>query len=236
MSYLIPILAAIFILAYMAKRLSDKDEEEKKYDDTTQYQDKVESTIYASLHDSADKMHEHQSEEIFENNEYTNNNNCNNDINMDKESFNQEINNVPQNNDYSMSDLITDILIKIGCQPEKSDDDVIIVKFQGESFNITFGKRLARIWDLAWFGMNADDSRLPMLREAVNMSNFQSGPTIVLTTPSDENIIYVHSHYDVLLHPSYNENTDFMKAVLNSFFETKDNLYRHLNLIYSPDI
>lgn len=240
MSYIIPILAVMFILACMAKRLNDEDEEEERYDDTTRYQDKVVSSIYSSLHDYAEQTHKKLTESISGNyksvhddthDDSNNKSITDNDEDMNKETFDQEIKNASQNEDYSLVELLVDILIKIGCQPQIEDHDTISVKYQGETFTISVGRRVARIWDLGWYGINAGDPKLPLLKDAVNMCNFQTGPTIVLTSPNDEGMIYIHSHYDVMLHSACNENIEYLNAVLDSFFKTKDNLYRHINLM-----
>lgn len=85
-----------------------------------------------------------------------------------------------------------------------------------------FGGMYARVWDPIWAGIKADDPDMPKIREAVNAANFGFGPTVVLTAPNDEGIIEFHSRRDIMLHPACPDNELFVKAVLDSFFNTKE--------------
>lgn len=119
-------------------------------------------------------------------------------------------------------DLMFKTLIGLGCQPTKNKDDTISVSYQGENFHMEFGGMYARVWDPMWAGIKADDPNLPRIREAVNAANFNFGPTVVLTAPNDEGIIGFHSRRDIMLHPACPDNEPFVKAVLDSFFDAKE--------------
>lgn len=120
--------------------------------------------------------------------------------------------------------LMFSILGNLGCQPTKNDDGTLSVQYQGENFHMEFGGMYARVWDPMWAGVKADDPDLPKIREAVNAANFNFGPTVVLTAPNDEGVIGFHSRRDIMLHPACPENALYIKAVLDSFFETKENV------------
>ncbi len=132
--------------------------------------------------------------------------------------------------------LMFDTLNAIGCQPVKNDDGSLSVSYQGENFHIDFGGMYARIWDPMWAGVKADDPDMPMIREAVNAANFNFGPTVVLTAPNDEGVIGFHSRRDIMLHPACPENEPFVKAVLDSFFDTKEEVRNHYRQISARQV
>lgn len=128
--------------------------------------------------------------------------------------------------------LMFNTLNALGCQPTKNDDGTLSVSYQGENFHMEFGGMYARVWDPMWAGFQADDPDMPKIREAVNAANFNFGPTVVLTSPNDEGVIGIHSRRDIMLHPSCPDNVPFVKAVLDSFFDAKEevrNRYQQIN-------
>lgn len=120
--------------------------------------------------------------------------------------------------------LMFNTLSALGCQPTKNDDGSLSVSYQGENFHMEFGGMYARVWDPMWSGIKADDPELPEVREAVNAANFNFGPTVVMTAPDDEGVIGFHSRRDIMLHPACPDNVPFVKAVLDSFFDAKENV------------
>lgn len=128
--------------------------------------------------------------------------------------------------------LMFKTLREIGCQPSANDDGTLSVQYQGENFHMEFGGMYARVWDPMWAGVKADDPDMPKIREAVNAANFNFGPTVVLTAPNEEGIIGFHSRRDIMLHPACPDNVPFVKAVLDSFFDAKEqvrNNFRQIN-------
>lgn len=123
-------------------------------------------------------------------------------------------------------------LSNLGRQPTKNEDGTLSVSYQGENFHMEFGGMYARVWDPMWAGVKADDPDMPKIREAVNAANFNFGPTVVLTAPNDEGVIGFHSRRDIMLHPACPDNVPFVKAVLDSFFDAKEqvrNSFQQIN-------
>ena len=120
--------------------------------------------------------------------------------------------------------LMFNALCEIGCQPEKDNDGSINVQYQGETFHMDFGGMYARVWDPMWAEIKANDPDLSQIREAVNAANFNFGPTIVLTSPDENGIIGFHTRRDIMLHPLCPDNAPYVKAVLDSFFEAKEQI------------
>lgn len=119
-------------------------------------------------------------------------------------------------------DLMFRTLCNLGCQPTKNEDGTLSVYYQGEIFHMQFGGMYARVWDPMWASVKADDPDIPKIREAVNAANFNAGPTVVLTAPNDEGIIGFYSRCDIMLHPACPDNVPFVKAILDSFFDAKE--------------
>lgn len=124
-------------------------------------------------------------------------------------------------------------LTELACQPEIHKDGSVGVSYQGENFHLEFGGRYARIWDPMWAGIKGDDPDLPKIKEVVNATNFNFGPTVVMTAPDEDGDIGLHSRRDIMLHPSCPDNVPFIKAVLDSFFDTKEHVRRHFQQINS---
>lgn len=124
-------------------------------------------------------------------------------------------------------------LTELGCQPEINKDGSVRVSYQGENFHFEFGGRYARIWNPMWAWIKVDDPDMPKIREAVNAANFNFGPTVVMSDPDEDGEIGLHSCRDIMLHPSCPDNVPFIRAVLDSFFYTKENVRRHFQHINS---
>lgn len=123
----------------------------------------------------------------------------------------------------STSQIILNTLQAIGCQPELNDDTSIHVLYQGENFEFNFNdSRYTRVWDPYWASIKQDSPDFHLIREAVNISNFNFGPTIVMTKPDENNVVSFHSRFDIMIHPACPDNDQYMKSVLDSFFSTKE--------------
>ena len=124
----------------------------------------------------------------------------------------------PQNN---TKQLMVSTLTQIGCQPTVNEDDTIAVTYQGEHFHIELSGLYTQIWDLGWACVNVNDPELPKIREAVNHTNFDFGPTVVMTFPDDKGTMYFHSRLGILLHPDIPEIENYLRSNLDMFFRAK---------------
>ena len=120
--------------------------------------------------------------------------------------------------------LMIETLKAIGCQPTINDDDIVEVCFQGESFIMTFAEKYVQIGDIAWMQINENEPGLPLLREAINKTNFDFGPAVVITAPTEEGTRYVHSLYSILFIPEIPHIEDYLKASLVRFFHKKNDV------------
>ena len=204
----IAIIAAVIVAGIVVQHfLKLKEEKEERMEqnadnDNLQYDDAVNS-IYDAARESAEQTHKQIGD-----------------------SMKQE-----QNQPDTLG-LMFRTLSNLGCQPTKNEDGTLSVSYQGENFHMEFGGMYARVWDPMWAGVKADDPDMPKIREAVNAANFNFGPTVVLTTPNEEGVIGFHSRRDIMLHPACPDNVTFVKAVLDSFFDAKEQVrsnYQQIN-------
>lgn len=122
--------------------------------------------------------------------------------------------------------VMTEMLDHIGSQYKDGHEGELIVKYQGETFVMSFGGRLVRIWDYGWHSIGVNDPNLPVLRQAINNCNFHTGNSMVLGMDPDHKNLWVHTVDTIMLHPSCPDNEDYVKSVLDNFFSTKHHLAR----------
>ena len=206
METILPILGIIFFLGFLANKLNKKDSKES-YDstDVTHAHDEAIASMYESAHESAEETHK----QIMES------------MNKDDEQAYPDT-----------FGLMFKTLSNLGSQPTANEDGTISVQYQGENFHMEFGGMYARVWDPMWAGVKADDPDMYKIREAVNAANFNFGPTVVLTAPNEDGVIGFHSRRDIMLHPACPDNEPFVKAVLDSFFDAKEQVrsnYQQIN-------
>ena len=121
-------------------------------------------------------------------------------------------------------EIVVKSLSELGCKPEINKEGIINVSYQGENFQLICKPRYVRIWDPFWAGIKIDDPDLPKIREAINEANFNFGPTVVMSDADDDREINIHSRFDIMLHPACPDNSVYLKATLDSFFDTKENV------------
>ena len=119
--------------------------------------------------------------------------------------------------------IMKETLEKIGCQPRAEKDGVTInFAYQGEFFQVVCYGLWARIWDLAWSALQADDPNLPMIRDAINRANITSHPTVVMITSDEGDNILLHSRMDIVHCPSLPQKEGYVKTVLDVFFRARE--------------
>lgn len=135
------------------------------------------------------------------------------------------------NQDYTGStlQLMETILTDIGCQPKKDGENRLEVLYQGENFVVNTGGFFAQIWDPGWAHINVKDPNYENMKEATNRANFDFGPTIVWSAPNEEGWSMIHSKRDILVLPHIPDRNEYVKSILNSFFEKKETMRSQFN-------
>ena len=207
---IISILGIIFFGAFFVNKLNKKDSNDNYVsNDVTKNQDETIISTYESVHESSEQT------------------------------YHQSMDSIEKQKEQTQPDtlgLMFKILSNLGCQPTKNDDGTLTVSYQGENFYMEFGGMYTRVWDPMWTSIKADDPDMPQIREAVNATNFNFGPTIVLTTSNEEGVIGFHSRRDIMLHPACPDNEPFVKSVLDSFFDAKEQARSNFQQINAKQI
>lgn len=197
METFLPIIGGIMGLYFLLKRLDRTDDPEAEADETDLRQNEIVNSMYDSAAQSADET-----------------------IKQVETAMNQEYKGA------ETLELMLKTLRALGCQPTKDEDDTISVAYQGENFLMRTNGAFVRIWDLYWTRIKADDPNLPMVKDAVNDANFCFGPVMVFSDIDDKGYFHLSSIWDIVLHPALPHIENYVKAVLDAFFEAKEELRR----------
>lgn len=138
--------------------------------------------------------------------------------------------------DLPPADILQNVLREIGCQPSADEDGSVFFAYQGEKFVAHCGGRYAHLWDLGWSGIKSLDPELSNLKWAINLYNFNFGPTIVMSEPDDEGVMVLHSHMAIMLHSANPNNSQYVRAMLDMFFQAKDGLHESYNEIKQAEV
>ena len=132
------------------------------------------------------------------------------------ESINDEIN----EEDNQTRNLLIKTLDHIGCQPEISDNNDIISKYQGEVFMIHANNDNPIIWiyDVAWTGIETSDTNADFLKQAVNKANENSAITNLYTINEEKGYIAAHCQIATYFAYSIPNYRGYLKSILDSFF------------------
>lgn len=197
METIIPIFLVILFLGFLLSRLDRNDDSGADADENTlRYNDAVNS-----IYDSAARCAEEN-------------------IKQDEIVMNQEL---PKDDTF---ELMLRALSNLGCQPTTDEEGTISVAYQGENFKIRCNGVYARIWDPYWAAVKADDPDLKKVMEAVIGANYCLGPKLVLSEMDDNGNLYMSSLWDIVFHPALPSKANYIKNVLDTFFDAKEELRR----------
>lgn len=131
----------------------------------------------------------------------------------------------------SSQQLMVSALTKMGCQPTVDEVGSVAVTYQGECFNIDFGGRYAQVWDLDWAYANINAPDFGNVIMAVNLANYNLGPTVVMSRSDENGMMSLHSRLSLLMHPAITEIVEYVRCSLDAFFRAKELVYRHIDQI-----
>lgn len=147
-----------------------------------------------------------------------------NDNDKEKESdydkMNEAIKTAMNEEDNQTRNLVLRTLREMGCQPEIDDNNVIIVKYQGEKFKIKASNDtdVIGIYDVAWTGIETSDTNADFLKQAVNKANENSVITNLYTINEEKG--YIAAHCQIAVYFAYNmpDCKGYLKSILDAFF------------------
>lgn len=147
-------------------------------------------------------------------------NDTNNNVYSEENMRNERIEKVQTKEEMSV--ILNSIFKQIGCQPEVQEDGSYMVAYQGKHFHFMFNNLYVRIWMPFWHRISENDPELNILKDAVNITNFETVPCTVLTAADEEGFRYLHTKTDIVLHSSIPGRHHYVHMILDSFFETMD--------------
>lgn len=109
-------------------------------------------------------------------------------------------------------------LEKIGCNPTVNEEGNVEVYYQGDYFVMRFGGIYAEIWNPSWLREDMNEPDIVFIREAVNRTNRDFGPTVVMYEDMENATVYLHTRYDMVIHPDIKDMDEYLRATLGRFF------------------
>lgn len=153
-----------------------------------------------------------------------------NDNDKEKESdydkMNEAIKTAMNEEDNQTRNLVLRTLKKMRCQPETNDDNnVIIVKYQGEKFKINASNDTDVIWiyDVAWTGIETSDAvGANFLKQAVNNVNKNSAITNFYI--EEKGFVVAHCHIATYFAYNIPDCKGYLKSILDAFFMNRQHV------------
>ena len=147
-----------------------------------------------------------------------------------------QIENSDEKQEIDYMSLMAETLKKIDCLVYQDDDTgSFLIIYKGDTFNIDLWPSYIGIWHLRWGSINVNDLKVPKLRRAINLSNFEFGPTVVLSEPDNDGKMYIHSRHEIVFHPVISDLPKYLEYNLNLFFDTKMNVHKKFRNLLEMD-
>ena len=123
--------------------------------------------------------------------------------------------------DAKPRNLLLKTLEDIGCQYEMVEDDGIVFKYQGETFQINASNDSAFIWiyDLAWGQVGLSTPEAELLKQAINKVNEYTAVTSLYTIDQEHGVVAAHCRVVIYFTGNIEAPGNYLRSVLNSFFE-----------------
>lgn len=124
--------------------------------------------------------------------------------------------------DQDTAAMAYELLESEGCMPRYEDDSGIICKFQGETFILIPNMKFIRIFDPNWATTKITDDDFNVVVDAINRTNHNFGPVILMSPPHPETgQIAISSRCDIYFSESIPNLKTYFFTMLGSFFETQ---------------
>lgn len=132
----------------------------------------------------------------------------------------EDIDNTINEEDNQTRNLLIKTLEDIGCQHEICNDESIVFMYQGEEFKIDASNDSYIIWiyNIAWTGIEANDTDADFLKQAINKVNENSAVTNLYITNKENGFIVAHCQIATYFASNIPDYREYLKSILNSFF------------------
>lgn len=138
----------------------------------------------------------------------------------DYDKMNDSFSDAINEEDNQTRNLLIKTLEDIGCQPEIDDNDSIIFKYQGEEFKISASNDSPIIWiyNVAWTGIETNDTDADFLKQAINKANENSAITNLYTINDEKGFIAAHCQMATYFAYNIPDYKGYLKSILDGFF------------------
>lgn len=153
--------------------------------------------------------------------------------NMDEERINEEKR--FEEDRLASFNCMENLIREIGCIPVRNEEKFIIeFAYQGDDFMIQSGGGYVILRHL-WGQEKMDDPRVPLLKEAANLTNLRFGPTFVVVPPDEYGMVVVGINWNFPICLESPHNPQMLKSMLNLFFIAKQNFLWEMDKLSAPD-
>ena len=123
------------------------------------------------------------------------------------------------------------IFKQMGLQYDCSQDERLVVTYQGEKFLIEVAKDgcHCRIWDFHWFTIPLDDlANFAMVRKAINECNVSGAATFFYGTNEEEHEMYVHTKMEIPWIPLISDFRFHLQSIFNTLLAAHHQFFREM--------
>lgn len=107
----------------------------------------------------------------------------------------------------------------IGCQPKVADNGDISIYFRGEVFIL---RHIGGAYVRVWFQAGMLKSSPQIITEAVNKSNYEFGPTVIIEETNGVGNYMIHLRQDIVLHPALPNIDEYLQVVFCDFLKMRE--------------
>lgn len=152
---------------------------------------------------------------------------------MEKESIQEDIEGEAQSESKVLhtEQLLIETLKKIGCKPEKIDDDKFRFEYQGGQFSIAFSDTSAiiSVRFLFWYEFSSYDiDKFAVMRECINEANIHGDCTVFYALNKETETVYLHSVNTSLFIKEIPRIEDYLCGILQDLFRSRNFVYSRI--------
>lgn len=124
--------------------------------------------------------------------------------------------------------LLVETLKKIGCRPEKVNDDTLRFEYQGGIFQILFNDTsvYVTVRFLFWHDFSSYDiDRFSVMQKVVNEANAVTSGKVFYSVNKEDETVYLHSENTSLFIKEIPQKEDYLYGILQGLFRIRSYVY-----------
>lgn len=134
-------------------------------------------------------------------------------------------------------DLLYQTLKKIHIDPQTDEEERICFTYEKSNFVIEASNEalIISIWNVWWSGLEINDTDIPKIKEAINLTNMENTVMTFYSIDEEKNILGLHSKYDMILSAYLPDNETILKAILDTFLKAQQDVYNNFQKLNSSE-